>query len=424
MAQENEGLKTISASATATTAGTDPFSGYKTVSEVNKMISSSFSKTPCFRDVMVKGEVVNYKGKGEHYYFSIKDDNAILSCIMWKNVAERVLNFKLKNGVKAAIIGNITFYGPFGTCSLIVDKIFDIGEGEAAVRLELLRKKLEDEGLFDLVHKNPVTKFPKKIGIVTSNHGMAKDDIAVEIRKRNPYVKLVLFNVRVQGAKAVETIVKGIQTLDKAGCDTIIVGRGGGSDEDLKAYNDERVVKAVFDARTPIVSAVGHTDNLTLTDRVADLYAGTPSLAATNTVEDVMGTLKELESLLRGIRVNMRNNLQKRFAALETQKAKLAGNDPRRKLKQNRDRVSSLSDSINYRIRLIFKERWNRCEVLTAKLNGLSPTSKLVKGFGYITRSDKPVTSVSEVSAGDEIGVRIHDGIITSKVTEIKKEQI
>ncbi|MBP5152487.1 MAG: exodeoxyribonuclease VII large subunit, partial [Lachnospiraceae bacterium] len=250
--------------------------------------------------------------------------------------------------------------------------------------------------------------------------GQAIKDIEKVVRARNPYVERILYHVNVQGENAVRTIIKGIKALDVLGLDTIILGRGGGSDEELSAYNDEELVRTVFNARTPMISAVGHEGNWSLTDYVADLRVPTPTQAANEAFPDVMSVLERIEMLRRGIATNMRFGLQKRFERLNTQKAKLDAHDPVKKLKERKDRLAALSDGLSNRMKLVFNGKKNRFEVLAVRLHGLSPTAKLVKGFGYITTGDKPVTTVKDVAPGDELTVRIHDGLI---MTEVKKTE-
>lgn len=402
----------------------DPYSNYKTVSDVNKMIMDSFDATACFKNILVKGEVTNYRGpdsKG-HHYFSLKDDKCLLSCIIWKFKADEILKFEFKAGKKVALIGRFKFYDEKGTGSLHVNQIADMGTGEANLRYMELKAKLEEEGLFAIEHKKAIPKFPKIVGIVTSKEGQARKDIEKEALKRNPYIQLILYPVNVQGKNAVKTTIEGIEKLDKMGLDTIIVGRGGGSDEELIAYNDESVARAVFNAQTPIITAVGHEGNWALVDWVSDKRVATPLEAAEEAIPDVMTVIKQIRQLEKNISDNMHRALENRKHRLETQTAKLKGNDPVRKLKERKDKLENLSEGLTQKIHMIFEKKKNRFNVLLAQLNGLSPTAKLVKGFGYISVGDKPVTSISNVHINDELDIRIHDGHIVTTVTETVSE--
>ena len=417
---KEENTRTLAATENGIPGADSPFSAYKTVSEVNADISDQFERTDLFRSILVKGEVTNFRGANNgHYYFDIKDDNALLSCVIWSYLAESILKFKLESGKEVAIKGNLKFYDKRGTSTLHVTEIADVGAGQAALQYIQLKKKLEDEGLFSPEHKKPIPKFPTRVGIVTSKSGQAIQDIQKIAQKRDPFVQLILFHVNVQGQNAVSTIINGIKTLDEIGLDTRIVGRGGGSDEELIAYNDEILARTVFAARTPIISAVGHQGNWALIDLVSDFRVATPSEAAEEAIPDVMTTLQRVKQLNKGIRDNMRNNLIERMRRLETQKARLEGNDPARVLKEKKDRLQTLSEGMRKYIQMIFDTTKNRYQGLVTRLNGLSPTAKLVHGFGYITREDEPIMSVKDVKAGDELSVRIHDGRIKTTVNEV-----
>ncbi len=401
----------------AAPAGTDPFKDYKTVTEVVGSIKSAYRTS--FSKVMVKGEVTNYQDKNaKTIMFSLKDENSILHCKMWKNVAKEKVKFQLCAGKQVAVVGNLELYEAAGLTQVNATDVYEIGAGAAALALEQLKARLEAEGLFNVDIKKPIPKFPKKVGIVTSKNGQARQDIEKVARKRNPYIELFLYDARVQGENAVPTLVMGIRTLDQMGFDTIIVGRGGGSDEELGAFNDEQVVRAVFEAKTPIISAVGHQGNYSLTDLAADLRVATPSEAAEMAVPDVAATINRLKMLQKAINDNMRSNLQRRKDGLKTQKAKLEGHNPVRLLKERQERLKNLTTTLDQKILMVYRNKKSRCELLIAQLHGLSPTAKLVKGFGYITVKDEPVVSVSGVNKGDELKVRIHDGVIVSTVSE------
>lgn len=439
----------------------EKYEKYKTVSEVNRLISDRYNHVPEFYDILVKGEVTNFNGKkGAHYYFDIKDDNALLPCRLWDSVAVQALKFTLEKGQFVAIAGRLEFFEKSGQTQLIVREIENIGEGQSNLALLQLKAKLQAEGLFDVIHKKPIPKHPENVGIITSKNGQAIKDICKVAKKRNPYVQLVLFHVNVQGVNAVSTIVNGIKELDGMGLDSIIVGRGGGSDEELNVYNDEKIVRAVFEAVTPIVSAVGHEGHWTLIDYVADKRVATPSEAAEETIPDVMADIEKVELLKKAIQDNMAALLKNKKLQLENKIALLAKNSPQNRLKENaerlkhqselmrmnieavlkaytektamlteninagmklvfagfKDRPDILKESMDKNIRLIFQSYSKRFEVLLANLNGLSPTAKLVGGFGYVSMDDKPVRNAADVKSGDNINIRMHDGDIPAVV--------
>lgn len=439
----------------------EKYEKYKTVSEVNRLISDRYNHVPEFYDILVKGEVTNFNGKkGAHYYFDIKDDNALLPCRLWDSVAVQALKFTLEKGQFVAIAGRLEFFEKSGQTQLIVREIENIGEGQSNLALLQLKAKLQAEGLFDVIHKKPIPKHPENVGIITSKNGQAIKDICKVAKKRNPYVQLVLFHVNVQGVNAVSTIVNGIKELDGMGLDSIIVGRGGGSDEELNVYNDEKIVRAVFEAVTPIVSAVGHEGHWTLIDYVADKRVATPSEAAEETIPDVMADIEKVALLKKAIQDNMAALLKSKKLQLENKIALLAKNSPQNRLKENaerlkhqselmrmnieavlkaytektamlteninagmklvfagfKDRPDILKESMDKNIRLIFQSYSKRFEVLLANLNGLSPTAKLVGGFGYVSKDDKPVKNAADVKSGDNINIRMHDGDIPAVV--------
>ena len=424
----------------------DPYAAYKTVTEVNGMISEIVYATNEFRAIMVKGEVTNFDGhRGRHYYFAIKDEGALLPCVMWEGTALSVLKFKLEKGQQVALIGSLEYYKEAGRTQLIVSNIENIGDGQANLALIKLKARLEAEGLFDEAHKQSIPKHPETVGIITSKSGQAIKDICKVANKRNPYVQLILYHVNVQGANAVSTITEGIKVLDGMGLDTIIVGRGGGSDEELYVYNDESIVRAVYEAKTPIVSAVGHQGHWTLIDYVADRRCATPSEAAEETIPNIMVDIDRLRYLSKGIRDNMASLLKEKRLMLESLGAKIEQNSPVHVFKEKQERLENLTkllqmsfrnlfeakreipqrlyESIRENMRQALEERCHRFEVALTRLNGLSPSAKLVNGFGYITKEDRPVTDTKMVNVGDEIEIRIHDGMIRAGVTDVRRNE-
>ena len=399
-------------------------SEFRTVSEVNRMIAETYQMTECLNDIFVKGEVTNYRGPNAgHRYFDIKEgDRAQLSCILWKGTYGRLgLKFELEPGMQVAIIGDLRLYEKTGKTSLHVNYICRLGEGEDNLKYQQLMDRLEKEGLFREDHKKPIPLFPKSVGVVTSMYGQARRDIEQIAKRRNPYVQLVLYHVNVQGEHAVSTIVEGIKKLDEMGLDSIIVGRGGGSDEELKAYKDEAIARAVYEAKTPIVSAVGHEGNWTLIDYVADRRCATPSEAAEITVPDVMTTVRRLRQLESNLRINMRNSLNVRELKLKALMKNLEALSPERLLKERMDRLKHLEESLRQGMRRSLDLRMNRYEVLLAGLHGLSPTAKLVRGFGYISSKGRPLLSVGDLKVKDRVDIRIHDGEVRTVVEEIQK---
>lgn len=395
---------------------------YKTVTQINHLISNMFYATTAFQSVLVKGEVTNFSGTNNgNYYFAIKDEKSLLNCFMWASEAMAGLDFKLEKGQQVAICGNIEFYQATGKSQLHARSIINLGEGAANLAYLQLREKLRVEGLFDVAHKKPIPKHPDKVGVVTSKDGQAIRDICKVAWKRNPYVQIILYHVNVQGKNAVETIVEGIRTLDGTGVDVIIVGRGGGSDEELKAYNDEMIARTVYEAVTPIVSAVGHEGHWTLIDETADMRVATPSEAAESVCPDVMEVIRRLQHIKAEMKHNMENRVEQRKLLLNARVAALGKNNPEVIVKGQQERLAVLSQRLKQNMQGVYENKKHRCDVLTTKLHGLSPTAKLVNGFGYISSAQKPLVSVGQVKPSDEIEITISDGKIKATVTQTQE---
>lgn len=404
--------------------GNDPWAAYRSVTDVADMIRRSFQATPAFLRILVKGEVSNFSGAARpHYYFSIKDEKSLLSCRLWGETARSALKFRLENGQQVALAGRLEFYEARGEASLIVSEIHDMGAGAEALALLELKEKLQAEGIFDPAHKKPIPAFPQKVGILTSKDGQAIRDTRAVSHRRNPFLQLLLYHVNVQGKNAAASLRAGLEYLDDYGADVIIMGRGGGSAEDLSAFNDEALVRAVYAAKTPLISAVGHEGHWTLVDYVADERAATPSEAAEKAVPDVMREIKRLESLQVSLKEKIDHQLTLRKMRLEAGRQRLLANDPARRLKERQERLRQLEEALGRQVKEAFESRKRRWELLTVALAGLSPAAKLVGGFGYITKDEKPLRTVAEVKEKDRIRVRIHDGILDADVVAVRKEE-
>lgn len=391
-----------------------------TVSQVNGYIKNLISSDYLLRNIVIRGEISNckYHSMG-HIYFTLKDESSSMPCVMFKGSIGSGLKFRLEDGQAVLITGSVNVYERDGRYQLYASKILlaDDGKGKLAEEYEKLKIKLYEEGLFDFEIKKPIPKHPKAVGIVTAKTGAAIQDIMNIARRRNPYVQLYLYPAKVQGEGAAETIVRGIETLDKMGLDTIIIGRGGGSIEDLWAFNEEIVARAIFAAKTPIISGTGHEIDNTIADYVADLRAPTPSAAAELAIDNVIDTLNRVKTLRTSIDREMSSKVRDAGFRLEKLKNALERLSPESIL---RDRQLALAQSVDKLHRLMEDKLTRikqRLEVDITRLHGLSPTAKLVNGFGYISDSeDKPVTSVRSVKEGDSLTVRVHDGTINTKV--------
>ncbi len=391
-----------------------------TVSQVNGYIKNLISSDYLLRNIVIRGEISNckYHSMG-HIYFTLKDEASSMPCVMFKGSIPNGLKFRLEDGQAVLITGSINVYERDGRYQLYANKILlaDDGKGKLAEEYEKLKIKLYEEGLFEFEVKKPIPKHPKAVGIVTAKTGAAIQDIMNIAKRRNPYVQLYLYPAKVQGEGAAETIVRGIETLDKMGLDTIIVGRGGGSIEDLWAFNEEIVARAIFAAKTPIISGTGHEVDNTIADYVADLRAPTPSAAAELAIDNVLDTLNRVKTLRSSMDREMMSKVRDAKFSLEKLRNALERLSPEAVL---RDRQLMLAQSVD-RLHRLMEERLTRVkqrlEVDITRLHGLSPTAKLVNGFGYIADSkDKPVTSIKGVKEGDNLTIRVHDGTIDTKV--------
>jgi len=390
------------------------------VGQVNNYIKNIITQDYMLKSITVRGEVSNckYHSLG-HIYFSLKDETGSLPAVMFKGNAITGLPFRLQDGQSVVVSGSIGVYERDGKIQLYATKIKQDGIGRLYEEFERLKHKLNEEGLFDFDNKKTIPRYPKKVGIVTAKTGAAIQDIINIAKRRNPYVQLVLYPAKVQGDGAAATIVKGIETLDKMGMDTIIVGRGGGSIEDLWAFNEEIVARAIYAAKTPIISGTGHETDTTLADYAADRRAPTPSAACELAIPDVMTDINRLKSLENVLRLRIDNKVSLYKVKLAHLESKINMTNPINKLSGQMQYLSELYDRMKHTMTRHFENKKHRLELLAVKLDGLSPTAKLINGFGYIESEGKPVSDVNTVSVGDNINVVLKDGEISASVTGV-----
>ncbi|MBQ7707539.1 MAG: exodeoxyribonuclease VII large subunit [Lachnospiraceae bacterium] len=391
------------------------------VGQINNYIKNIITQDYVLRSLTIKGEVSNckYHSLG-HIYFSLKDETGTIPAVMFKGSIQKGLNFRLEDGQMVLAAGSVGVYERDGRYQLYVTSIKLDGKGNLFEEFERLKYKLNEEGLFDFDNKKPIPKYPKKVGIVTAKTGAAIQDIMNIARRRNPYVELFLYPAKVQGEGAADTIVKGIKTLDTMGMDTIIIGRGGGSMEDLWAFNEEKVVRAVYEANTPIISGTGHEVDITLADYAADLRAPTPSAACELAIPDIMSTINQLDKYKNYFNNNIRLKLSSYWYRLEKYEAGLSLLNPQAKLENQTQYLSDAYDRLKNAMNNKFNDYKHKYELLSIRLNGLSPTAKLVGGFGYIENKDKPVTDIKDVKIGDKLDITIKGGRIETVVESIK----
>ena len=391
------------------------------VAQINAYIKRIFQSDYALNRIYIKGEVSNckYHSSG-HIYFSLKDDKSQISCVMFANQRISGLDFEMENGQTVIVSGSISVFERNGTYQLYANEISLDGIGRLYVEFEKLKEKLYREGLFDHEKKKPIPQNPKTIGIVTAKTGAAIHDIMSVAKRRNPYIQLVLYPAQVQGDGAAETIVRGIETLDRYGVDTIIIGRGGGSIEDLWAFNEEKVARAIYAAKTPIISGTGHEVDTTIADYAADLRAATPTAACELAVPDLRETLDAIDARKRSLSVQIRHILRNYELRLEQYSGKLRRFDPKLQLQEQRMTLAELEDRLTKRMDYLRNRYQHRLELYAQRLHGLSPTAKLIGGYGYLSdQSGQPVVSAKHIAKGDEIQITISDGSRKTKVSEV-----
>lgn len=393
--------------------------GVYTVGQVNSYIKNMFAEDFALRRISIKGEISNckYHSSG-HIYFSLKDKNAVIACVMFKSNTKG-LDFRLTEGQSVVATGTVSVYERDGKYQLYAEKITSDGAGDLHKKFEELKKELEEMGMFAPEYKKPIPKYAMNIGIVTAATGAAIQDIINISTRRNPYVQLNLYPSLVQGASAASDIVNGIRCLDNMGMDVIIVGRGGGSIEDLWAFNEEIVARAVFECNTPVISAVGHETDTTIIDYVADRRAPTPSAAAELAVFDYMRFEQDINDIGYTLKRSLIRKSQSSRAILEQYRLRLINKSPQNRIFESRQRVSDMqeqmSDIMHDRLNILKKN----LAVMSERLNGLSPLNKLSKGYAYVqTKDGKPLTDIAQIKPGDDIKLNLQNG---SAMAQIKK---
>lgn len=418
-----------------------------TVTEINSYIKKLFMRDYALSNICIKGEVSNLKYHGSgHIYFTLKDENAAINAVMFASRREG-LTFVMREGQSVEVRGQITVYEKTGTYQLYAREIKLSGRGELYERFEKLKKELFEMGMFDDIYKKPIPKYALRIGIVTSETGAAIRDIQNIAARRNPYVQLYLYPALVQGRDAKDSIVRGIRKLDAMGLDLLIVGRGGGSIEDLWAFNEEEVARAVFEADTPVISAVGHETDTTITDFVADMRAPTPSAAAELAVFEYSAFSEEISALESELKRCMNSKLDRLKAELSQRALYLSAKSPLKRIEEKKRRIEDAGrrlllllsarvskeraelDSRRAYMAQVMERRLsedrNRLLLSSKQLELLSPLTRITGGYGYIESGEKrPVSSVKDVSKGDRIRTYVKDGAIESLVESAKKLSI
>lgn len=382
-----------------------------------------FTQDFMLNHIFVRGEVSNckYHSSG-HLYFTLKDALGTIACVMFAG-NQRGMTFRLKEGQNVVVEGSVNVYERDGKYQIYAKNITFDGTGVLYQRYEELKKRLEEMGMFAEEYKKPIPKYAKRIGIVTAKTGAAIRDMVTISARRNPYVQLILYPAKVQGDGAKDTIARGIETLDQMELDVIIIGRGGGSIEDLWAFNEECVARAIFNCHTPVISAVGHEVDVTISDYVADLRAPTPSAAAELAVSDYYMIQQRLKEYHYTFIKLLKQKLARYEAFLNQYQIRLRYKSPQNQLLQKRQYLIDIEDKLQLYIKQKKENRKYQLSVLSERLYGLSPLRKLASGYSYISNMQhKAVKSVEQVQEGELIQIQLMDGSLLACVTEKKKE--
>ncbi|MCI7759115.1 MAG: exodeoxyribonuclease VII large subunit [[Eubacterium] saphenum] len=391
-----------------------------TVSQVNRAVSMLIGSDKRFNDLSVKGEISDFTRhyKTGHLYFSLCDDKAKLKAVMWASEANK-LNFSPENGESVVCRGFLTVYEPAGVYQINVVSMAREGSGEQAKELFELVRKLDKEGLFK--QKREIPEFPKKIAVITSQGGAALQDIINITTRRCPTVKLAVIPATVQGVNAAGSIVEAFGAAEKSGADTIIFGRGGGSSDDLSAFNDEAVARAIFRSKIPTISAVGHETDTTIADLVADMRAPTPSAAAELATPDLQEVKRKFESLLSGIEYRVKSKISLCEAALNEKSRLINALSPKNKIAEKSRAAEVLFEKITQSVHRKLALCESALDRQIGVISALSPLEVLKRGYSITEKDGKAVLKSSELSIGDKVEIRLGSGFASAEITDIKE---
>ncbi|MDE7225200.1 MAG: exodeoxyribonuclease VII large subunit, partial [Acetatifactor sp.] len=390
-----------------------------TVTQVNAYIKNMFTQDYMLQALFVKGEVSNckYHSSG-HIYFTLKDQKGTLNCVMFAG-NRKGLGFQMQEGQQVIVGGTMDVYERDGKYQLYARQIVLDGAGALYERYERLKRELEELGMFAPGYKKPIPRFIRTLGVVTADTGAAVRDIIQIAARRNPYVQILLYPAIVQGEQASASIVRGIRALEKQGVDVMIVGRGGGSIEDLWAFNEREVAQAVFDCSVPVISAVGHETDTTIIDYVSDLRAPTPSAAAELAVYDVRQLLFSLENACARLSHGMQRCLTKERSRTEHYGLRLKAASPGSRLRENRIYLLQLEEALQRGMQNVLKGKKHRMAILIEQMKGLSPLQKLSSGYSHVTDGQgRTIRSVQGIGPGQTVTIQVTDGRIRAQVTE------
>ena len=393
------------------------------VGQINRYVKNMFTQDFILQKIYVKGEVSNCKyHTSGHIYFSLKDETGVLSCVMFGG-HRRGLAFRMKDGDRVVVGGAVDVYERDGRYQLYAKEISLEGAGALYERFLALKTELEEMGMFAQEYKQPIPAFIHRLGVVTAPTGAAVQDIRNISLRRDPYLQIILYPALVQGEGAADSIVRGIHMLDQAEVDVIIVGRGGGSIEDLWAFNEEKVARAIFECRTPIISAVGHETDFTIADFVADLRAPTPSAAAELAVADFRQILQNIAGLRDRMQKAMQRMAELGRAQLMQYQMRFQYLNPEAKLRDNRQRLADLDELLRRAMKNRIAEERHMLGIYLERYRGLSPLYKLNQGYSFVSdREGNGIISTKQVHSGDLLEISVTDGVIEAEVRSSRKE--
>ena len=395
------------------------------VGQINTYIRNMFTQDFVLNRVSVRGEISNLKyHTSGHIYFTLKDASAAIACVMFAG-ARGGLAFRMSNGQQVVVDGAVNVYERDGKYQLYATKIRQDGAGELYEKFLELKEELEEMGMFAPEYKQPIPKFVRRLGVVTAPTGAAIRDIINIATRRNPGIRIILYPAKVQGEGAAESVAAGLAALDALGVDVIIVGRGGGSIEDLWAFNEETVARAIFSCHTPVISAVGHETDTTIADFVADLRAPTPSAAAELAVADVTAWLQALDEDALQLQRIMQRMIKDARSRLRECELRMRYAKPQQRLMQQKQRLDEYEERLRRAMQSLLEQTRHQLALSEERLRRLSPYEKLESGYGCILTEDgRRIRSVSQVSPGEVVQIYLADGRMTARIQEVKESKV
>ncbi len=393
---------------------------FVSVSQINFYLKSQIQSDKKLKGLYVKGEISNFSRhyKTGHCYFSLKDKNSVIKAVMFNSSAVK-LPFTPENGMEVIVYADVTVYEAGGVYQLNVTELFPCGEGALSIAFEMLKKKLSAEGLFDLEHKKTIPKIPQTVAIITSKKGAALQDILNILKRRFPCVKIILCPVSVQGIMAAEEVTNALIYADKVICpDVIVIARGGGSQEDLNAFNDEKLAREIYRSNTPIVSAIGHEIDFTIADFVADLRVPTPSAAAECIVPDKEELKNELSNIQNRISAAIENSIKNQLNILNNVYALKIKNHFYRMFESNKQKLIFLYKSLNTASAHFLENKNNDLKIVSSKLDAVNPIEIISKGYAIVHKEDERVVTAKSLNNGDTFYVSLKDGVVKALVLE------